>query len=114
MTGPKRFLIRLRWERGAYTSTVMPQPEAEARAAELAAEIVACGDGTGFVEFTGYDGRTVRVRGREVVGIECVPHREDAERAGPSFAAALSGEAVTSAVLRDGTEFLRRVAGAHR
>jgi hypothetical protein len=113
--GPRRFVVRLRWERGAYTSPAMPQHEAEQQAEDLHQDVLDCGDGIGFVTFTGWDGRTIRVRGREVIGIECSPHREGADGHSPTGAdktffpdraAAASGEDVGG-----GTAFLRQVAG---
>lgn len=75
--GPKRYLIRVRWERGAYASSTMPQAEAESKAAELENAVIGCGDGPGFVRMVGHDGRTLRIRAREIIGIECNPHVED-------------------------------------
>lgn len=115
--GPKRYLIRLRWERGAYVSSTMPQAEAEKKAAELEAAVFGCGDGPGFVQMVGHDGRTIRVRGREVIGIECNPHSEDVEQSPTPGNRPVTGVAihtsggVFSASTPAGTDFLRRQAG---
>jgi hypothetical protein len=113
--GQKRFIIRLRWERGAYTSPAMPQHEAEHQAEALHQEVYGCGDGPRFVAFTGWDGRTLRVRGREVIAVECIPHREDL----PAGMVVPQGTHAFDARpdRHDdgaGTSFLRRLSGVQR
>lgn len=69
--------VRLRWSRGTYLTAVMPLAEAGELQDELLEDVIAKGDGVGFVDFTGHDGREVSVRARDVVAVECLPELPD-------------------------------------
>lgn len=73
MTAGKRATVKVRWERGGLIGPWMTPAEAEDLVEQLERAVVACGDGPGFVSFRGFDGRAARIRGREVITIECLP-----------------------------------------
>lgn len=73
MTAAKRATVKVRWERGDVIGPWMSPDEAADLVADIEQRVIDCGDGYGFVPFTGFDGRDVLIRGREVITIECLP-----------------------------------------
>lgn len=68
-----RAAVKVRWQRGGVIGPWQPADQAGQAATELLDRVQACGDGTGFVTFVGFDGRVAHIRGRDVVTIEVVP-----------------------------------------
>jgi hypothetical protein len=95
VTAATHGVVRVRWPRGACTSPLMPLAKAEQEAERIREAVEACGDGWGFVHFAGHDGRSVRIRGRDVITVEWVPDLPDRIRP----PAAGSAAAVTGAVV---------------
>lgn len=73
MNAGRRSSVKVRWERGAVIGPLMLTEEARQLTETLLAAVLDCGDGKGFVTVMGFDGRTVHVRGREVITVECLP-----------------------------------------
>lgn len=95
MSGPTQAVVRVKVARNAFTSPLLPLDEARQAAEQLRRDVIECGDGWWFVRFTGFDGREVHIRARDVVAIEYVPDLPDRIR--PPLT---------------GTEYLRQVVGA--
>jgi hypothetical protein len=73
VTAGKRAAVKIRWERGGVIGPWMTPAEAADLVEDLEQQVLDCGDGCGFVPFTGFDGRDVLIGGREVITIECLP-----------------------------------------
>lgn len=127
MSAPTRAVVRVKVARNAFTSPLLPVDEALDVAETLRKDVVDCGDGWWFVPFTGFDGRQVQIRAREVVAIEWVPDVPD--RIGPPLAGAaaqthtaggalgtftVQGGPKTQAEINEATAFLRRQTGIQR
>lgn len=113
MTAPEQARVRLRWARGTFITDPMPRAEAGKLQDDLLDEVAAKGDGCGFVDFPGLEGREVSVRARDVVAVEFLPELPD-RRPAP-FAAggvhvAVSGGGQGEIGEAPGTAFLRQQA----
>lgn len=109
-------VVRLRWQRGVFTSDLVDVADAEQRAQEIRQAVVHCRDGVGFVGFAARGGHLVQMRGREVVAVEVLPEAHLREptppRTDPVAAGTVAaGSGVTvSGVTVSGTGFLREQA----
>jgi hypothetical protein len=103
---PAPYLVRLRVRTHAWSSPAMTQHEAEQLRDGLTARLVSLGDGPGFVQFAGRDGKTFDVRAREVVAVEVAPEGQDQPR---SFGGPM-GLTIQEGPASDGTAYLRQQA----